>query len=254
MRALEAVVTPGAGTAATGAVLPTVAVAPTPPATRVGLRRVVGAVGALAVLAMAVLGLRATGLMGGRSLVARGVLRDREPILVSEFRSPSADSALGGAVTEAFRIDLAQSPKVVVLQPEYVQQVLQRMQRDPTGPLDPALAREVAIRDGIKAFVTGDVGHAGTGFVISARLIATASGDALIALRETADDSTRILTAIDRLSRAMRQRIGGSLGSVRASERLEDVTTTWSARWPCCRKRWGWTLASQWPTESWEWS
>ena len=128
-------------------------------------------------------------------------------------------------MTEAFRIDLAQSPKVTVVQPEYVQQVLLRMQRDPRGPLDPALAREVAIRDGIKAFVAGDVVHAGTGFVISARLIATQSGEALVALRETANDSTRILGAIDRLSRGMRQRIGGSLGNVRASERLEDVTT-----------------------------
>jgi tetratricopeptide (TPR) repeat protein/tRNA A-37 threonylcarbamoyl transferase component Bud32 len=223
LRALEAVSTPGTGTSATAAITPTVVVRPTPPATRPGRVRLAGA--ALGVVMLALLGLWATGLLSGRSLVARGVLRDREPILVSEFQSPAADSALGGAVTEAFRIDLAQSPKVTVLQPEYVQQVLQRMQRDPRGPLDPTLAREVAIRDGIKAYVTGDVAHAGTGFVISARLLAATSGDALVALRETADDSTRILNAIDRLSRAMRQRIGGSLGSVRAGERLEDVTT-----------------------------
>jgi tetratricopeptide (TPR) repeat protein len=128
-------------------------------------------------------------------------------------------------VTEAFRVDLAQSPKLTVVQPEYVQQVLMRMQRDPRVPLDASLAREVAIRDGIKAFVAGDVAHAGTAFVISARLVATQSGEALVALRETAEDSSRILPAIDRLSRGMRQRIGGSLGSVQATERLEDVTT-----------------------------
>jgi eukaryotic-like serine/threonine-protein kinase len=226
LRALEAVVTPGTGTVATGAVGPTVTSVPTPPATGAGRFRLAGAIGgAILLLGIAVLGLRAAGLLPGRSLVDRGVLKDREAILVAEFQSPPADSALGGAVTEAFRIDLAQSPKLTVVQPEYVQQVLTRMQRDPRDPLDPPLAREVAIRDGIKAFVAGDVVHAGTGFVISARLVATQTGEALVALRETADDSTRILAAIDRLSRGMRQGIGGSLGSVRASERLEDVTT-----------------------------
>jgi tetratricopeptide (TPR) repeat protein/tRNA A-37 threonylcarbamoyl transferase component Bud32/TolB-like protein len=225
LRALEAVATPGGGTSATAAV-PTVAVTATPPASRPGKFRIAAATGAVVVvLGIAMLALRATGFLHGRSLMARGVLRDRESILVSEFQSPPADSALGGALTEAFRIDLAQSPKVTVVQPEHVQQVLMRMQRDPRAPLDPTLAREVAVRDGIKAFVAGDVAHAGTGFVISARLVATESGDALVSLRATADDSTRILPAIDRLTRGMCQRIGGSLGTVRPSERLEDVTT-----------------------------
>ena len=226
LRALEAVSTPGAGTAATGALPTVVTPVPSQVPTGTGRFRTTRAVGAgILVLVLAFLGLKGAGVLSGRSLVDQGVLRERESILVAEFQSPPVDSALGGAVTEAFRVDLAQSPKLTVVQPEYVQQVLLRMQRDPRVPLDAALAREVAIRDGIKAFVAGDVVHAGTGFVISARLIATQSGEALVALRETAEDSSRILPAIDRLSRGMRERIGGSLGTVRASERLEDVTT-----------------------------
>ncbi|MGE5231269.1 MAG: protein kinase domain-containing protein [Deltaproteobacteria bacterium] len=225
LRALEAVATPGAGTASTIATrTPPVPAAPPPPRRR-GPRTALGAAAMIAGLGAGALLLRVAGILPGRSLVERGMLKDREPILVAEFRSPPADSALGGAVTEAFRIDLEQSPKLTVVQPEYVQQVLARMQRDPRARLEPDLAREVAIRDGIKAFVAGEVVHAGTGFVISARLIATRSGDALVALRENAADSTRILAAIDRLSRGMRERIGGSLGTVQAGERLEDVTT-----------------------------
>ena len=225
LRALEGVATPGTGTASTVAT-PAARPAAAPPAQgRKGFRTALGAAAMIAGLGAGALLLRVAGILPGRSLVERGVLKDREPILVAEFRSPPADSALGGAVTEAFRIDLAQSPKVTVVQPEYVQQVLARMQRDPRARLEPDLAREVAIRDGIKAFVAGEVVHAGTAFVISARLIATRSGDALVALRENAADSTRLLAAIDRLSRGMRERIGGSLGTVQAGERLEDVTT-----------------------------
>lgn len=225
LRALEAMATPGTGIASTVAVRAAPAAAAPPPRERKGFRTALGVAAMIAGLGAGALLLRVAGVLPGRSLVERGVLKDREPILVAEFRSPPADSALGGAVTEAFRIDLAQSPKVTVVQPEYVQQVLARMQRDPRARLEPDLAREVAIRDGIKAFVAGEVVHAGTAFVISARLIATRSGDALVALRENAADSTRILAAIDRLSRGMRERIGGSLGTVQAGERLEDVTT-----------------------------
>jgi tetratricopeptide (TPR) repeat protein/tRNA A-37 threonylcarbamoyl transferase component Bud32 len=226
LRALEAVSTPGTGTAATSAIRKAVTPAPTQVSSASGRFRTVRTVGAgVVVVLLALLGLKGAKLLAGRSLVDRGVFREREPVLIAEFQSPPADSALGGAVTEAFRVDLAQSPKLTVIQPEYVRQVLIRMQRDPRVPFDAELAREVAIRDGIKAFVAGDVAHAGTAFVISARLIATQSGEALVALRETAQDSSRILAAIDRLSRGMRERIGGSLGTVRASERLEDVTT-----------------------------
>jgi tetratricopeptide (TPR) repeat protein/tRNA A-37 threonylcarbamoyl transferase component Bud32 len=225
LRALESVVTPGTGTTSTIAIRPEPLAGPATPAPRRGLRTALATAAIIVALGAGALVLRMAGLLPGGSLVDRGVLKNREPILVAEFRSPPADSALGGAVTEAFRIDLAQSPKVTVVQPEYVQQVLTRMQRDPRARLEPDLAREVAIRDGIKAFVSGDVTHAGPGFVISARLIASQSGDALVALRESATDSTRILAAIDRLSRGMRERIGGSLGAVQRGERLEDVTT-----------------------------
>ncbi|HEX5385233.1 MAG TPA: protein kinase [Gemmatimonadales bacterium] len=227
LRALEAVATPGTGTVATTAHR-AAAVAPTTPvpATRAPRRRRVttalAGAGALGVLAI---GLHATGIWPGRSLMDRGLLSARERIIVSEFRSPPADSVLGGAITEAFRIDLAQSPTVTVLQPDYVQQTLARMRRDPKAPLDPEVAREIAIRDGIKAYVAGEVVHAGTGYVISTRLISSTSGDALVSLRETADDSTRILSAIDRLSKAMRQRIGESLRTLGANEPLEQVST-----------------------------
>jgi tetratricopeptide (TPR) repeat protein len=62
--------------------------------------------------------------------------------------------------------------------------------------------------------------------VISVRLLATESGDALVALRESAHDSTRILAALDKLSRQLRERIGGTLHGVHATQPLEEVTTS----------------------------
>jgi tetratricopeptide (TPR) repeat protein/tRNA A-37 threonylcarbamoyl transferase component Bud32 len=221
LRALEAVNTPGGGTISTTAIRPpAVAAAP-------GRRKKLVAAAALA--GIAVLGgglaLYGAGAFGGGSLLEQGVWGDKGRILISEFRSPPADSALGGAVTEAFRIDLAQSKAVTLVQPEWVRQTLERMQRDPNTRLDAQVAREVAIRDGIEAVLTGDIAHAGTGYVISARLVSSANGEPIVALRETAEDSTRILRAIDRLSHGLRRRIGESLRAIDDNEALEEVTT-----------------------------
>jgi hypothetical protein len=70
------------------------------------------------ILAFAALGLAATGFMGMRALgigpagtlVARGELRERDLIVLADFRNATRDSRLGGVVTEALRIDLGQSP------------------------------------------------------------------------------------------------------------------------------------------------
>jgi tetratricopeptide (TPR) repeat protein/tRNA A-37 threonylcarbamoyl transferase component Bud32 len=222
LRALETVHTPGGGTVSTS-VFPSPVGTPTAAARR---RRALAAVG-LAGLALGggALALYSAGGFGSASLMDQGVLAERGRIIIADFRSPPADSALGGAVTEAFRIDLAQSPAVTLVQPDYVRQTLERMQRDPNTPLDAQVAREVAIRDGIEAVLSGDIAHAGTGFVISARLVSSSTGEPLVALREAAEDSTEILRAIDRLSHGLRRRIGESLKTIDDNEPLEQVTT-----------------------------
>ena len=191
-------------------------------------RALVGGVLAFAGLGIAVTSyvvMRALGIGPIGSLVAAGVIDPRERIIMADVASHGGDSLLGGVVTEALRIDLAQSPLVNLAQPEYVRQALVRMERATNTPLDLALAREVAIREGLKAVIAGDIGTAGTSFVLSARLVSTETGDVLVAFRETAADSTLILRAIDRLSKRLRERIGESLKTIRANQPLDRVTT-----------------------------
>jgi tetratricopeptide (TPR) repeat protein len=99
------------------------------------------------------------------------------------------------------------------------------MELDLQQRLDERLAREVAVREGIKAVIAGDVTPVGTGFVLTARLVAAQDGSVLAATRQTAADSTRIIAAIDQLSKQLRERIGESLRTIQRSEPLDHVTT-----------------------------
>src|SRR6266516_1622167 len=159
------------------------------------------------------------------TLVASGVLAERDGLVLADFENRTADSTLGPSLTEALRVDLAQSPVVRLLDAAAVGQALGRMGRKPGTALDLALARELAQREGAKAVVHGEVDPVGRGYVLSAERVSAADGAQLVTLRETAKDDGAIIEAVDRLSGKLRERIGESLRTIRASEPLEQVTT-----------------------------
>jgi len=185
----------------------------------------VGAVGILTILVAGFMILRALGVGPLGSLVAAGVLDRDEPILIANFQSQTGDALLAGAVTEAFRIDLEQSPLIRVVGPGTIREGLARMQLPPDSPLHPSLARDLALREGIKAIFMGEINPAGQGSILSVRLVSTQSEETLISYRESIPDSASIIPAVDRISNRMRERIGESLRSIRAGESLERVST-----------------------------
>ena len=187
---------------------------------------VLGGASAFALLGVATgsyLALRALGIGPAGTLVAKGVLEERSPILVADFEG--SDPELARAATDALRIDLGQSQVVTVVEPTEIAQVLRRMEREPDAALDSELAREVALREGIPIVVTGDVARAGEAYAVSARLIEAGSGTVLVSDRRTASGPEEVLDALDALSRRLRERIGESLRDLAREEPLARVTT-----------------------------
>jgi eukaryotic-like serine/threonine-protein kinase len=179
----------------------------------------------LAIVAGGYTAMRLLGIGPVGTLVASGVLDRRDAILLADFENRTADSTLGASVTEAFRVDLAQSPTVRLFDAQAVRDALQRMQRPGAITITPAVAREIAEREGVKAVVTGQIDPVGQGFVLSANVVSAPNGNVLASVRETAADQSVLLAAIDRLSSKLRERIGESLVTIRAEPRLEQVTT-----------------------------
>lgn len=170
-------------------------------------------------------GLRAANFGPISTLVARGVIEDREPIVLADFSAAASDPTIGRAVTEALRIDLIQSPTVRLAEPGEVIGALWRMGRDPASGLPEDAARELAVREGYKAYIAGEVSALGGAYVVSARVVAAEDGATLVALRETARDSTGLIDAVDRLSKRVRERVGEPLRALRTAEPLPRVAT-----------------------------
>ncbi len=178
----------------------------------------------LAVIAYTVMRLSGIGPFG--TLQAKGLIKDKQPILLAEFESRSSDTTLAPTLTEALRVDLSQSPSVKLVQPQEVADALTRMQRPHGAILTPELAREIAQREGIPAVVVGEIDPVGKSYVVAAKVISASTGAVLTAQRETAASDAELIPALDRLSRSLRERIGESLVSIRADEPLERVSTS----------------------------
>jgi len=190
-------------------------------------RAVTGGVVALAAWGLAIGGFmlaRHLGIGPAASLVSAGVFAERDTVLIAEVENLASDPQLGGAIQEALSIDLAQSPAVTLMSSAGVAVALERMEKPPGTPLDVDLAREMAAREGAKAVVAARVTPAGSGYVLSARLLAP-DGTALAAFRENASGSDELIDAIDRLSHRIREKVGESLKTIRSTPGLEQVTT-----------------------------
>lgn len=183
--------------------------------------------------AFTLLGLGTAGFMGMRhlgigpvgTLVARGVIEAGEPVVLADFSGGDGAERLAVVVAEALRIDLIQSPVIRLADPAAVRAALERMQHEPGSSLSTEAARQLALREGYKAVIAGDVSPLGRGYMLTAQLLAAEDGQVLAAFRETARDDGDIIDAVDRLSRRMRERVGESLRAIRASPPLWQVST-----------------------------
>lgn len=160
------------------------------------------------------------------SLLGAHKLARRDHVIVADFTSAGADTTLGAVVSEAVRADLDQSPVVSVVTPQIVAATLQLMRRPPNARLDTALARQVALREGAKAVVSGNIQPLpGGGFVVTMRLVSADSGQELASLSASADGAKDFIPTIGSLTRRLRGKMGESLKHLQASPPLAQVTT-----------------------------
>ncbi|MDE3129223.1 MAG: protein kinase, partial [Gemmatimonadota bacterium] len=185
-----------------------------------------GAIGALVIFVGGYMLLRALGIGPVGSLFAKGVLKARDRVVISDFRAVHADSTFAAMIGEEVRTGLSQSPAITVVSDSDVRAELRLMRRDPTAPVDLSTARGVAARWSAKAVVDGDVAGVSGGYLVSLRLIGTESGQELASFHVVAKDPQALIGAADELVRDLRAKIGESLRTVNAMPALYDQTTS----------------------------
>jgi eukaryotic-like serine/threonine-protein kinase len=154
-------------------------------------------------------------------------LTEKDSILVTDFVNSTGDAVFDGTLRKALVVDLEQSPYLNVVPDQKLRETLQLMGRAPEERITTAIGREICLRDGIKAMLTGSVSNLGSEYVISLDTTSAATGDTLGKEQAQASRKEDVLNALGKATSAMRQKLGESLASVQKFDKpLEEATTS----------------------------
>jgi tetratricopeptide (TPR) repeat protein/tRNA A-37 threonylcarbamoyl transferase component Bud32 len=161
--------------------------------------------------------------LGHRSAHA---LTEKDTIVLADFANSTGDTVFDDALKQALAVDLDQSPFLNILSEGKVEATLRQMTHAPGEKLTEALAREVCLRSGSKAFIKGTITGLGNQYVIGVKAISCATGDALARDQVQATSKEKVIDALGSAATKLRSALGESLPSVQKFDvPLEQATT-----------------------------
>lgn len=154
-------------------------------------------------------------------------LTERDSIVVADFVNTTGESVFDGTLKEALTVQLGQSPFLNILPETRVQQALRYMGRSPDERITNDVAREICLRQGIKAMLEGSIASLGSHYVIILTAINAQTGDTLAQEQVEATSKEQVLKSLDSAASSLRRKLGESLGSVQKfATPLEQATTS----------------------------
>jgi len=164
----------------------------------------------------------------GFVFIKRGrALTERDSILVTDFVNTTADPVFDGTLKKALAVDLGQSPYLNVFPEQKARQTLQFMGRGPDERITADIGREICLRDGIKAMLTGNIASMGSNYAITLEAVQVSSGETLARQQIQAGRKEDVLNALHRAASDLRAQLGESLASLQKYDMpLSQATTS----------------------------
>ena len=158
-------------------------------------------------------------------------LTERDSIVVADFVNTTGESVFDGTLKEALTVQLEQSPYLNILPESRLREALRYMGRSPDERVSNDVAREICLRAGVKAMLTGSISSLGSHYVITLTAVNAQTGDALAREQIEAESKEQVLKALDRAASSLRRKLGESLGSVQkfATPLVEATTSSLEA-------------------------
>jgi hypothetical protein len=151
----------------------------------------------------------------------------KDSILLADFVNTTGDAVFDGTLKQALAVQLEQSPYLNVLPQSRIQAALRLMGRSPDERLTNDVAREICVRDGVKAMLAGSISALGSHYVIDLNAVNAQTGDSLARAQLESDSKEQVLKSLDKAASDLRQKLGESIGSVQKfATPLEQATTS----------------------------
>jgi len=177
-------------------------------------------------LAVLVLAVAFAGILFWRAR-SHPTLSEKDTVVLADFDNQTGDAVFDDALQQALRIQLEQSRFLVLISEARVNRTMRLMGRAADDPLSPEVAREVCLRTGSAAMITGSIMPNGSSYVIGLKALACNTGDVLAEVQKQAANREAILKALDAAASGLRSQLGESLSAVQKyAAPLSEVTTS----------------------------
>jgi serine/threonine protein kinase/tetratricopeptide (TPR) repeat protein len=154
-------------------------------------------------------------------------LTEKDSILLTDFVNTTGDSVFDGTLKQALAVQLEQSPYLNLVPESRIQEALRYMGRPSGERITSDVAKEICLREGVKAMLTGSIASLGSHYVISVGAVNAQTGDSLAREQVEAEGKEQVLKSLDKAGSSLRQKLGESLASVRQfATPLEQATTS----------------------------
>ena len=161
-----------------------------------------------------------------RSRQAMARLTDKDTIILSDFDNKTGDSVFEDTLKQGLSVQLEQSPFLDLLSAQRVNDTLKLMGHPAGDRLTPEVTREVCLRTGSKAMLTGSIAGLGSQYVIGLKAVNCNTGDVLAEAQEQAASKESVLKALDAAAVSLRGKLGESLSTVQKyATPVEEATT-----------------------------
>jgi Flp pilus assembly protein TadD len=141
-------------------------------------------------------------------------LTEKETTVVADFMNTTGDSVFDDTLKTALVVSLRQSPFLNVLPESKLVASLRLMDRPATTSITPVIAREVCLRVGSRAYISGAIASLGSEYVLGLKAVDCQSGDVLAEVQATAPTKEKVLDVLGKAASKLRAQLGESLATV----------------------------------------
>jgi DNA-binding winged helix-turn-helix (wHTH) protein/Flp pilus assembly protein TadD len=135
-------------------------------------------------------------------------------VILVPIEGTTGDVILDKSLTQALRMDLAQSPYVSVVPDSTVQATLTQMMHKPGDVMTPAMARELCERTNSQGVLSGNIAKLGQHFLITEEASNCVDGSAVASAKFEADKLEDLPRSIDKTAATLRRKLGESRRSI----------------------------------------
>jgi len=154
-------------------------------------------------------------------------LTEKDSVLLADFVNTTGDGVFDGTLKQALAVELEESPYLNIFPESRIQEALRFMGRSPDERVTSAVAREICLREGVKAMLIGSISSLGSHYVITLEAVNAQSGDSLAREQAEAESKEQVLKSLDGAASSLRRKLGESIGSVQKfATPLEAATTS----------------------------